>query len=63
MVRISRKKTCPTCGVTDFTRKPRSFWMRWVAGSRLYQCRHCRDYILLLSEDDSDDDRVTPEGA
>lgn len=61
VVRFMRKKTCPTCGVVDFTRRPRTFWMRWFPGSRLYQCRHCRDYILLLGGADSEDE-VTPEG-
>ena len=50
MAVITRKKHCPDCGNTDFSRKHRSLWMRWFKGSRLYQCRRCRTRILLLSE-------------
>ena len=49
---ITRKKICPSCGLVDFTRKHRTFWMRWFASGRLYQCRHCRSRILLLGEAD-----------
>jgi hypothetical protein len=56
MLRITNKKVCPSCGVVDFTRKHRSAWMRLLRGSRLYQCRHCRDHILLLNEQDAEDE-------
>jgi hypothetical protein len=50
MLKITRKKVCPSCGVVDFTRKHRAYWMRLLRGSRLYQCRHCRDQILLWKD-------------
>lgn len=50
MAVITRRKRCPNCGEIDFTRKHRSFWMRWFKGSRLFQCRRCRTRILLLRE-------------
>jgi DNA-directed RNA polymerase subunit RPC12/RpoP len=49
MFKLTRDMVCPSCGVVDFTRKHRRFWMRWWRGSRLYQCRHCRSSILLLA--------------
>lgn len=64
MLRITRKKICPSCGVNDFTRKHRSFWMHWISGSRLYQCRHCRDHVLLLQDPQAAaDEDVTLEEA
>jgi hypothetical protein len=48
MAWITRKRVCPTCGCTDFTRYHRRFWMRFFKGSQMLRCRHCRSTILLL---------------
>ncbi|MCP5304809.1 MAG: hypothetical protein H6953_05135 [Chromatiaceae bacterium] len=55
MAWITRKKVCRTCGGTDMTRYPRSFWMRLFKGSQLMRCRQCRSTILLLRTVDSGD--------
>lgn len=55
MIRIIKTKRCPTCGGADFTRKHRSFWMRWFSGSRYFICRHCRTRVLLLGSRDGDE--------
>jgi transposase-like protein len=49
LARITRNMVCPVCGVDDFTRVHRAFWMRWLHGSRRYRCRHCRSEILLVA--------------
>jgi hypothetical protein len=61
MAVITRKKRCPSCGDNDFSRKHRSLWMRWFNGSRLYQCRRCRQRILLLNEHNSSGDGEYPD--
>ncbi len=48
-VKITHTMVCPLCGVENFTRVHRSFWMRWFHRSRRYRCRHCRSEILLLA--------------
>ncbi len=48
MTRLIKSKRCPTCGGIDFTRRHRSFWMRWFTGSQFLVCRHCRSKVLLL---------------
>jgi len=54
LARITHKKVCPGCGGDDLSRIHRKFWMRWLKGSRLFVCRHCRTRILLLRQEQSE---------
>jgi hypothetical protein len=36
-----RGKACPKCGGIERHRIRRSFWMRFLPGSRYYLCEHC----------------------
>ena len=61
MARITRKRRCPTCGLNDFMRYHRRFWMRMFSGSQLLKCRHCRSTILLLRDPRSIDKSAVDE--
>lgn len=48
MTHLVKNKRCPTCGGIDFTRRHRSFWMRWFSNSQFFVCRHCRTRVLWV---------------
>ena len=45
-----RGKACPKCGGIDRHRIRRSFWMRFLPGSKYYLCEHCEAKCFSLLE-------------
>ncbi|MGD8775853.1 MAG: hypothetical protein PVF76_01700 [Syntrophobacterales bacterium] len=43
-------KTCPKCKGMDRQRIRRSFWMRFLPGSKYYICEHCNAKFLSIFE-------------
>jgi hypothetical protein len=45
-----RGKACPKCGGIDRHRIRRSFWMRFLPGSKYYLCEHCEAKFFSVLE-------------
>ena len=51
MTTISFGRKCPACGQTAYHRIQRTWWMRFVPGSKLYHCIFCYTKFISFRSD------------